>query len=122
MTTLLPTFDVKVADVTDVPILPLWSVFPTHQVGVAPLYPRQPSTQVRPLAYILSGSLGKPSAGGGDGHMTGAGAVLDRRQRVKLVAWSSVWLVVLGSPAMEIWRGLPHPAFGAAANPAGMRG
>ncbi len=46
--------------------------------------------------------------------MDGAGSIPERRRRVKMVAWSSVWLVVLGSPASHIWHGNDRPAWVAA--------
>jgi two-component system sensor histidine kinase DesK len=46
---------------------------------------------------------------GGDAAVASAGAAPERRRRVKLVAWSSVWLLVLGAPASEIWGGSDQP-------------
>jgi two-component system sensor histidine kinase DesK len=42
--------------------------------------------------------------------MAAAETVPERRRRVRIVAWSSAWLVVLLSPAAEIWHGHDHPA------------
>jgi two-component system sensor histidine kinase DesK len=42
--------------------------------------------------------------------MAAAETVPERRRRVRIVAWSSAWLIVLLSPAAEVWHGEDHPA------------
>jgi two-component system sensor histidine kinase DesK len=65
---------------------------------------------LRPLPYILFGQPDWPSRKGADVAQAAVGLIPERRRRVKMVAWSSVWLLVLAQPAHEISEGLDRPA------------
>ncbi len=100
--------------VPDTQVFSLSTIFPSYPPGFAPP-DRCPSfTLIRPLAYILFGSMGHVSREGGGAAMTAAGTIVERRRRVKMVAWSAAWLIVLGSPASEVWHGHDQPAWLAA--------
>lgn len=74
-----------------------------------------PATKIRPLAYILFGSLGTISPKGGGTAVAAAADIPERRRRIKMVAWTGAWLPVLLAPASEIAGGHDHPAALAAA-------
>lgn len=88
----------------------LRSTFPAHRPEPAdPPYERARCAPLRPLTYILFGPSGRASRKGGGVAVAAAVPVPDRRRRVKMVAWSSVWLIVLAEPAHNIARGLDRP-------------
>lgn len=89
---------------------PLWSTFPSYRPGLAELPDEHLRyTPLRPLTYILFGPSGRASRKGGGVAVATAVPVPERRRRVKMVAWSSAWLIVLAEPAHDIARGLDRP-------------
>jgi two-component system sensor histidine kinase DesK len=114
MTALLPDHDVGGYPGVEHAVRSLRALFPSYRPGFPDVAATEPRvTPIRPLTYILFGPSERASGKGGDVPVVAAQPVPERRRRVRIVAWSSAWLVVLASPASEIAAGRAEPVVAA---------